>query len=387
MSSMSSIHSSLFPGRIEPLLKWPGGKAAELDKILPSLPPIIDRYFEPFLGGAAVFLALSHDGSSFLNDKSPDLMAYYRSIASGDEDFFSTLRQVSQDWSELQTIVERHADRLTSLYEGHAQDRLTPTEVASTLQDWLSIDAQDFGNLLAANPAYDPENFRRELFRNLISKLSRMKAIEPHRGDLPTEDVVANIECALKSAYYMHIRHLYNQATYYSIANGFRAALFFFIREHAYAAMFRFNRQGHFNVPYGGISYNRKTMEAKIQRMAAAETRRKFRRAVLENLDFMDFLQIHPPESTDFVFVDPPYDSDFSNYDGSCFGKEDHARLADYLLNRCRANFMVVIKDTGYISSLYSDHGLNIRYFDKKYMWTIKERNNRDVTHIMITNY
>ncbi len=387
MSSTSSIQSTLFPGRIEPLLKWPGGKAAELGRILPSLPPIIDSYFEPFLGGAAVFLALSHDGRSLLNDKSPDLMAFYRSIASGDDEFFLTLRQMSREWSELQTIVARHMDRLSALYERHTQDCLTLTEVALTLHDLLSVGAPHFEYSLAADPTNGRQNFRRELSRNLTNKLTRMKAIESRRGRLSAEDVVANIECAVKSAYYMHIRYLYNQASSYSITDGLRAALFFFIREYAYAAMFRFNSQGHFNVPYGGISYNRKTMEAKIQRMAAPETRRKFSEAVLENLDFMDFLQIHPPEPGDFVFVDPPYDSDFSNYDGSSFGKKDQARLADYLVNRCRANFMVVIKNTDYISSLYSDNRLTIHYFDKKYMWTIKERNNRDVTHIMITNY
>ena len=387
MSLALSIQSSVSPTRSEPFLKWPGGKSGELAKILPAAPSVIGRYFEPFLGGAAVFLALSHDGRSFLNDKSPDLMAFYRSIASGDEEFFSTLRQMGRDWTELQAIVLRHEVQLASLYEEYSQDRLTREEVASTVHNWLSTNAIDFVNLFISSSGYAPENFRRELSRNLTGKLNRMKAIEADRGKLPSEDVIANIEGALKSAYYMHIRYLYNQAGSYSIANGLRAAFFFLIREYAYAAMFRFNSQGHFNVPYGGITYNRKTMDAKIQRMSADGTRRKLNAAVLENLDFMDFFQLHTPEPGDFVFVDPPYDSDFSDYDGSSFGQNDQARLADYLLNHCRANFMVVIKNTDYISSLYSDSHLTIHYFDKKYMWTIKERNNRDVTHIMITNY
>ncbi|HEL1579636.1 TPA: DNA adenine methylase [Streptococcus suis] len=33
------------------LLKYPGGKNKELKYILPNLPMIINRFFEPFVGG------------------------------------------------------------------------------------------------------------------------------------------------------------------------------------------------------------------------------------------------------------------------------------------------------------------------------------------------
>ncbi len=75
---------------------------------------------------------------------------------------------------------------------------------------------------------------------------------------MPDEDVVNNIETAFKSAYYMHFRHLYNNAEKFNINLPFHTAIFYFIREYCYASMFRYNKQGKFNVPYGGMSYNRK---------------------------------------------------------------------------------------------------------------------------------
>jgi len=48
---------------------------------------------------------------------------------------------------------------------------------------------------------------------------------------------------------------------------------------------------------------------------------------------------------------------------------------------------MLVIKSTDFIRSLYFDKGVNIKEFDKKYLWTIKERNVRDVVHLMVSNY
>ena len=41
--------------KLTPLLKYPGGKDKELKYILPNMPDNIDRFFEPFVGGGAVY--------------------------------------------------------------------------------------------------------------------------------------------------------------------------------------------------------------------------------------------------------------------------------------------------------------------------------------------
>lgn len=43
--------------RIRPFIRWAGGKSRLLPRILPHLPTTIGNYYEPFLGGGAVFLA------------------------------------------------------------------------------------------------------------------------------------------------------------------------------------------------------------------------------------------------------------------------------------------------------------------------------------------
>ena len=40
----------------KPFVKWAGGKEKELAVITPNLPEKINNYFEPFVGGGAVFL-------------------------------------------------------------------------------------------------------------------------------------------------------------------------------------------------------------------------------------------------------------------------------------------------------------------------------------------
>jgi DNA adenine methylase len=233
----------------------------------------------------------------------------------------------------------------------------------------------------------DVENFIRELEKNLLSKTRRMKQLESKKWKLPEDDIVANVESALKSAFYMHLRHLYNHRKSYEIPLGYEAAIFFFVRENAYASMFRYNSQGKFNVPYGGISYNRKDLARKIVYMESPELRDHFQNAVIENMDFEVFLLKYLPQPDDFIFLDPPYDSEFSTYAQNEFSMKDQERLANYLLKQCQAKFMLVIKNTPAILNLYDQKDLSIKMFDKKYLVSFQDRNDRKAKHLIITNY
>src|SRR5208283_1421830 len=48
------------PEKAQPFLKWVGGKAQLLAQFDEFLPAEITRYFEPFVGGGAVFFHLKH---------------------------------------------------------------------------------------------------------------------------------------------------------------------------------------------------------------------------------------------------------------------------------------------------------------------------------------
>ena len=102
--------------------------------------------------------------------------------------------------------------------------------------------------------------------------------------------------------------------------------------------------------------------------------------------DFEDFCNKVSLNEHDFMFLDPPYDTEFSTYAQNDFGKDDQIRLANYL-KKTKAKFMLVIKNTEFIYSLYKDSGFNIKSFDKKYLVSFMNRNDKDVEHLLITNY
>ena len=59
--------------------------------------------------------------------------------------------------------------------------------------------------------------------------------------------------------------------------------------------MFRYNRRGEFNVPYGGIQYNRKDFHKKIVPMRTKPYQEHFSKTRLFCLDFEEFLKLKRP--------------------------------------------------------------------------------------------
>jgi len=65
-----------------PFLKWAGGKGQLLPELLRRVPPDIDGYYEPMVGGGALFFALAGDEErrprrAVLNDANADLVTAY----------------------------------------------------------------------------------------------------------------------------------------------------------------------------------------------------------------------------------------------------------------------------------------------------------------------
>lgn len=66
-----------------PFLKWAGGKARLAPRILDLLPEEIETYYEPFLGGGAVFFELAarkRFRRAVISDANPELINAYRMV-------------------------------------------------------------------------------------------------------------------------------------------------------------------------------------------------------------------------------------------------------------------------------------------------------------------
>lgn len=372
--------------RLAPILKWAGGKEQELKYIHPAMPKKINNYYEPFIGGGAVYFSLQAN-KMFINDKSHELINLYNTIKRQDKDFFNVVNEIIYSWILLEKIVKKNKEVFIRIYLDFSQERTTEQKVYDWLSSFVLLHAQEFNGMFSTSFNVNIDNFLKEIKKNFKSKIKRMTKIEKERGKLPEKDILDNIEVSLKSAFYMHFRHLYNNIDKYNISHSFSVAIFFFIRNYAYSGMFRYNKSGDFNVPYGGIGYNRKNLAKKLEYLQSKELLKHLQQTTIDNLDFEDFFKKNKPKKDDFIFLDPPYDSEFSTYAKNQFTQQDQARLASYLIKECKANWMMVIKNTDFIYSLYNKKDIYMSSFDKKYLVSFQNRNDKNAEHLIITNY
>ncbi|KKR00033.1 MAG: Modification methylase CviBI [Candidatus Woesebacteria bacterium GW2011_GWB1_39_12] len=67
---------------MKPLVKWPGGKRREIEKIEAHAPENFDLFIEPFVGAGAVFFHLNPQ-RAVISDVHSELMNFYSQIAIG----------------------------------------------------------------------------------------------------------------------------------------------------------------------------------------------------------------------------------------------------------------------------------------------------------------
>lgn len=99
--------------RLRPILKWAGGKRSLVPRILKELPRQIDTYYEPFVGGAAVFLALAEEKRfrrAVITDKNAELINLYTVVRDDVVKLLGLLEVLQQRTSE-QDYYELRAER------------------------------------------------------------------------------------------------------------------------------------------------------------------------------------------------------------------------------------------------------------------------------------
>ena len=109
----------------KPFLKWAGGKTQLLDQIMDRLPKdikdtckdgkkgVIDKYFEPFVGGGAVFFCLTNHydiNHAFLGDTNKDLILTYSVIKYKPYDLIEKLTDLSNEYKKENSSYDDKKD-------------------------------------------------------------------------------------------------------------------------------------------------------------------------------------------------------------------------------------------------------------------------------------
>lgn len=91
-----------------PLVKWAGGKRQLMGEIRKRMPKEFGTYYEPFLGGGALFFELNPK-KAVLSDVNPQLIGTYRQVSENPDRLLSALDEIKEEYNALGTDEERSA--------------------------------------------------------------------------------------------------------------------------------------------------------------------------------------------------------------------------------------------------------------------------------------
>jgi DNA adenine methylase len=162
-----------------------------------------------------------------------------------------------------------------------------------------------------------------------------------------------------------------------------RAAHLIYLNKTCFRGLFRVNRHGQFNVPYG--AYRRRYYDRANLRVVA----RALLSAVLHRGDLERCLA--GVRRTDFVYLDPPYYklggySDFNRYTRYQFREDDHRRLAAVCreLDARGVRWAVSNSDTPFVRALFAGYRM-VRLATRREINLDSAK--RDVSELLILNY
>jgi DNA adenine methylase len=162
-----------------------------------------------------------------------------------------------------------------------------------------------------------------------------------------------------------------------------RAAHLIYLNKTCFRGLFRVNRYGEFNVPYGG--YDRRYYDPdNLRAVAAALQEVEIRRRDFE-------LCLADVTGQDFVYMDPPYYklggySDFNRYTKGQFRENDHIRLAAVCreLDLRGVRWAVSNSDTALVHELFE--GYRVVPIENRREINLNP-GERDITELLIMNY
>jgi len=128
-------------------------------------------------------------------------------------------------------------------------------------------------------------------------------------------------------------RHDYEKIRKIKVGNQFqRAARFMYLNKLCYNGIYRVNRNGEFNVPYG----KRNLGDLYYDENNLLNIQKSLKNVILDTCDF--YKTLPNIKRNDLVFLDPPYTvahtkNGFIEYNEKIFAWSDQERLADYISN------------------------------------------------------
>jgi DNA adenine methylase len=279
----------------KPFLKWAGGKTQLLPQLLKLIPYNFNNYFEPFIGGGAVFFSLEKEligRKSYINDINASLIGTYQNVQKNTEKLINNINFLEKEYKKRDTEKQKE--------------------------------------------------------------------------------------------FYYDIRKKYNDKNL-EANNLQKSAYFLFLNKTGYNGMYRENRKGEFNIPFGKYS-NPKICDSEVIKADA----KQLQSTIIRNTSFEK--AIEEAKAGDLIYFDPPYyplskTANFTNYHETGFLENKQHLLKETFkaLDKKGCFLMLSNSETAFIKQLYKDYKQIIVQANR--MINSKATGRGKTNEIIITNF
>ena len=195
-----------------------------------------------------------------------------------------------------------------------------------------------------------------------------------------------------KETYYYNLRKVFNE----NISSGLEdrlttenAALLLFINRTSYNGIFRVNKNGLFNVPFGKKSSVQPLSEEHVALLSTVLENAKIKRA-----DFETTLKDINANSKTFIYLDPPYvtghlQNGFISYNETLFPWESQIKLVNLVKKYTKKGVRCMISNANSdsIKKLYSVKGFSTIPLERKCCIGGPVESRGDYSELIVTNY
>lgn len=334
-------------------INWGRGRERELKTLLPLMPKDIDTLYIPYLGCGDVLL--STDAKAYVaSDKCEELIELWRFVAKPQPWLMDVIRDVVDLWDLLPGMIKDFQDRLYEVYDGY---------VTGSIMNYFSM-VSAVGRIvrgfcvpvekLQGLKGWDMDEFRMELRHQWAVAIDLGKHLKMNNSD----KFLKRITEAGLEAYFDYLVFLFNRPE----AKGqTRAATMLWTMCCAAGHLFYKDRWGQYEPDFDVELADSLAFREQMQLMGSKFFTERMERTQLYKKDGVVMLSCEKPGKRDFIFADPPCLIGKRKKKGRLFSKSAQQDLADFLLNKTGARWMVILPKSDPIVETYMAQKLNSR--------------------------
>ncbi|TDI87023.1 MAG: Dam family site-specific DNA-(adenine-N6)-methyltransferase, partial [Caldithrix sp.] len=183
--------------------------------------------------------------------------------------------------------------------------------------------------------------------------------------------------------YYYRVRSLDLEKRHYTK----KAARMIYLNKTCYNGLYRVNRQGKFNVPFGSYKSPRICDEENLREVSTA-----LKNVQLECKSFEDV--INAAGENDLVYFDPPYEpisktANFTAYQAEGFRRDSQIKLSEvcHQLHRKKVKFILSNSSSKRVRDLYTSNGFSVDKVKAIRAINSNPQKRGKLTELIVTNY